>query len=1127
MASRQVEIPTLKRLFAESGGQCAKCDLDLFPDGKLIGEICHIEAFSSGGPRYNSQLKIRNLENHYDNLIILCPSCHTEIDKKGNEITFSKERLIDYKTNQLTKALKASKTEIDETQIEQVLNKFEKSIQTELIDIRGLLSEIIESKCFRLISEEFKGESDYWNSSFENINSYFFSKKDIAIVESIKRGTEIEFPQSYILVGPPSSGKTTLVLKLTNELPDSFTHFYINLGQPFSLESIRNDLRYLKKFNAFIFVDDCHLNNNVACDIYKLCNESPNLTLVFIYREISDEFKISDHNGLNLFKTVSQVYDIDTFANQNEKIKTLIENKRKVILDKTGKKPTIGDIEKVYGFIDKNLLKLSLLLQEWEEQPSSILDSIDNASLNRLLYKRFLNTRYQSKEIEWLKTYASINKYEIPFRIFDETNLKDQLLKDALVKKLKIEYTFFHSSFANLILLSILSKDDNFDLKYPKGLKSFEEFTVKKYLVDLANINAHKYPDNIVYLLRSILVNKNFDLYKFLIRDNDIKKLIVQYFKYTDNYEIISSFLKDIATSCSNKYHTYYSEIVDNARLLKMLGKQPINVLELKTLLFILKDNSYKEFKKFIKSIPKEKLKSLVLSSKLSDITYTTRYICEFDKEFAEYLIEDVSIEDWVTLFNSSSVVNISNSTIELQQIKNKEYVRNVLLKINIEAIVKNSNRDPIDGLTQAIQTLNKVNEVVSKRIADSLSEHFLTQRIYNQPLDKISKCFQELYPYKKDELTQIVNQFIDEDIISEFSDYSLVKIGKTISELSDINEEKISSLVVNQNFQLLLLRKLSEETTVGNIAKIIADLRKANSDSANSFVANLSHEILKDLIPNSTIEQLSTFIYNIYNIPNYKHKAIELYLSIPTKSFASKTLDKKFGISNYETCISTLSKVDRPKTNDFFKSIPDNILLDKCIGVGPRKVFQTLKNLYLPYQTKIKNLSNEVIKDKRFQNELDNINITDLIHSYSFYLNIDQDNAITEFASRIENITLKDFEGIDISAFSDGLKLINDKCELSRNIPLIKTFETYLINSYAQFRCNQISITFINLRFIDKQFAYELLERTNIEILAEKAVEIDGTNKLDGFLGEIKTVNPEFHLKLTTEIGKRRKKII
>jgi hypothetical protein len=1124
MATRQVDIPTIKRLFAESGGQCAKCDLDLFPDCKLIGEICHIEAFSSGGPRYNSQLKKSNLENHYDNLIILCPSCHTEIDKKGNEITFSKERLIDYKTNQLTKALKASKTKIDETQIEQLLNKFEKSIQTELIDIKGLLSEIIESKCFRLISEEFKGESDYWNSSFKNINSYFFSKKDIAIIESIKRGTEIEFPQSYILVGPPSSGKTTLVLKLTNELPDSFTHFYINLGQPFSLESIRNDLRCLKKFNAFIFVDDCHLNNNVACDIYNLCNESPNLTLVFIYREISDEFKISDHNGLNLFKTVSQVYDIDTFANQNEKIKTLIENKRKVILDKTGKNPNIGDSEKVYGFIDKNLLKLSLLLQEWEEQPSSILDSIDNASLNRLLYMRFLNTRYQSKEIEWLKTYASINKYEIPFRIFDETNLKDQLLKDALVKKLEFEYTFFHSSFANLILLSILSKDDNFDLKFPGGLKSFEEYTVKKYLVDLANINAHKYPDNIVYLLRSILVNKNFDLYKFLIRDNDIKNLIIQYFKYTDDYEIISSFLKDIATSCSNKYHTYYSEIVDNARLLKMLSKEPINVLELKTLLFILKDHSFKQFKKFIKRIPKEKLKSLVLSSNLSDITYTTRYICEFDKEFAEYLIEDVSIEDWVTLFNSSSVVGISNSTIELQQIKNKEYVRNVLLKINIEAIVKNSNRDPIDRLTQAIQSLNKINEVVSKKIADSVSEHFILQRTINQPLDKISKCLQDLYIYKGDELQSIVNQFDDEDIINELGEFSLAKIGKTLSELSDINKNKISNLAVNEKLQLVLLEKLSDEQTLGIIGKVIADLKKVEPNSANSFVSNLTSEKINNLIFNSSIEQLATFIYNLFSIDGYRNIAVNLYLSISTDLLASKVINEKLKITNLETCISTLAKVKLEKTIEIFSSINDNLLFSKCNGIQPRKVLQSLKALYNINPKKIKKLTEEFIKDSRFQQNLSTLSKTDLIHLYSLYLFIDKEKAKTELNDSIANIKVEQLEGQDISAFSDGLKLVNDNLDISINNPLIKKFELYLIKTYSKFRCNQISITFINLRFIDRQFAYDLINKLSIVILAEKAIEIDGTKKLNGFLGEIKVVNPEFCLKLTTEIEKRRK---
>lgn len=483
MASRQVDIPTIKKLFSESRGHCAICDKDLFPNGVLIGEICHIEAYSSGGSRFNSLLTKKGKENHYDNLIILCPNCHTEIDKKVNENNFNKEKLIACKVNHLTKTLSNPKTEIDERQIEQIIARFEQSILSELLEIKTILNDITENDCFSLMSEAFKSEKT-WIPSLAKINSFYFSKKDIAIIERIKKGIELEVPQSYILIGPPTSGKTTLMLKITSELTDSITHFYINLSKYDSLQSVKKDLKYLKKINAFIYVDDCHLNNNLACDIYNLCFDSPNLTLVFIYREISDELKVSDIDGLNLFKIVSQKFYIDAFANQEDKIKVLIENKTKKIFESNGIEPKIGNIETIYGFIDKNLLKLSLLLEEWEEQPTLILDSIDTTALNKLLYRRFLNSKYNPNEIDWLKTYASINKFEIPFRIFDKTNLKDQLLKDALVNKIETEYSFFHSSFANLILLSIISIDDNFDLKYPRGIKAFEEYSIKKYLVD-------------------------------------------------------------------------------------------------------------------------------------------------------------------------------------------------------------------------------------------------------------------------------------------------------------------------------------------------------------------------------------------------------------------------------------------------------------------------------------------------------------------------------------------------------------------------------------------------------------------------------------------------------------------
>ena len=49
-----------------------------------ISEICHIEAVKEGGARYNDDLTDEEV-NSYDNLILLCPSCHAIVDDKKNE----------------------------------------------------------------------------------------------------------------------------------------------------------------------------------------------------------------------------------------------------------------------------------------------------------------------------------------------------------------------------------------------------------------------------------------------------------------------------------------------------------------------------------------------------------------------------------------------------------------------------------------------------------------------------------------------------------------------------------------------------------------------------------------------------------------------------------------------------------------------------------------------------------------------------------------------------------------------------------------------------------------------------------------------------------------------------------
>ena len=90
----------VKRLFALSGNQCAAPDCTraiIAKDEKsVIAKICHIEAASYDGPRWNQSMT-DDQRRHFDNLILMCDECHTIIDNKDNEAEYPKELLVGWK----------------------------------------------------------------------------------------------------------------------------------------------------------------------------------------------------------------------------------------------------------------------------------------------------------------------------------------------------------------------------------------------------------------------------------------------------------------------------------------------------------------------------------------------------------------------------------------------------------------------------------------------------------------------------------------------------------------------------------------------------------------------------------------------------------------------------------------------------------------------------------------------------------------------------------------------------------------------------------------------------------------------------------------------------------------------
>ena len=91
-------VATVKRLFAVSGNRCAfpGCEERLVDEagGSIMGEVCHIKAKSSDGPRYDAQQT--DEERHgFGNLVLLCPTHHARVDRDPDKYTV--EKLLEIK----------------------------------------------------------------------------------------------------------------------------------------------------------------------------------------------------------------------------------------------------------------------------------------------------------------------------------------------------------------------------------------------------------------------------------------------------------------------------------------------------------------------------------------------------------------------------------------------------------------------------------------------------------------------------------------------------------------------------------------------------------------------------------------------------------------------------------------------------------------------------------------------------------------------------------------------------------------------------------------------------------------------------------------------------------------------
>ena len=84
MSREPISEKKKKKMYAESMGRCMNpnCQKELFSEKGDIIETAHIVPYS------------KTVDNSFENLVILCPNCHTEYDKNS---AFSPEEVKSWK----------------------------------------------------------------------------------------------------------------------------------------------------------------------------------------------------------------------------------------------------------------------------------------------------------------------------------------------------------------------------------------------------------------------------------------------------------------------------------------------------------------------------------------------------------------------------------------------------------------------------------------------------------------------------------------------------------------------------------------------------------------------------------------------------------------------------------------------------------------------------------------------------------------------------------------------------------------------------------------------------------------------------------------------------------------------
>lgn len=173
MTKRSIKSDTIKFLYLRSGNRCAfpNCNHPIFNDDNLlIAQLCHIEAVSPGGQRFNPLNSVEK-NNNSENLLFLCYRHHKETD---NTDLYTVEKLKEIKYNH-EKQFSEQTMLVNPNMIKQVEDEmnfyWNRIIKLQNDDETGMMIEIDVNSKFEEIIYDINSYLDYLVDALGNLSN--------------------------------------------------------------------------------------------------------------------------------------------------------------------------------------------------------------------------------------------------------------------------------------------------------------------------------------------------------------------------------------------------------------------------------------------------------------------------------------------------------------------------------------------------------------------------------------------------------------------------------------------------------------------------------------------------------------------------------------------------------------------------------------------------------------------------------------------------------------------------------------------------------------------------------------------------------------------------------------------